>query len=76
MECKFIVGISKHFLVGLDVPFTETSNSDFGYYILTIRSDILFCELTVKAISINKLLTKWKVLIFYQGFSFTELSFL
>ena len=58
MECKFIVGISKHFLVGLDVPFTETSNSDFGYHILTIRSDILFCELTVKAISINKLLTK------------------
>ena len=76
MECKFIVGISNHFLVGLAVPFAETSNNDFGYYILITRSDILFCELTVKAISINKLLKKWKVLIFYQGFSFTELSFL
>ena len=58
MVCKFIVGISNHFLVGLAVPLTETSNSDFGYYILIIRSDIFFCELTVKAISINKLLTK------------------
>lgn len=58
MECKFIVGISNYFLVGLAVPFTETSNNDFGYYILIIRSDILFCELTVKAISINKLLKK------------------